>query len=64
MSVKKINEHMADVNKNTGAPIMYIEATYETGDTLPTDNIYQGSWALNLDSKDVVFFNADTNTWG
>lgn len=62
--VKITTERMADVNKTTGAPIMYIEGTYETGDSLPTTDIYQGSWMLNLTDKSVVFFNSDTTSWG
>ena len=63
MSYKPISERVADYDAD-GVPIMHVEATYETGDTLPTDNIAQGSWALNLDDKSVVFFNGDTESWG
>lgn len=62
--VKITNERMADINKTTGAPIMYIEGTYESGDTLPTTDIYQGSWMLNLTDQSVVFFKASNSTWG
>ncbi len=63
MAVIITNERMADVDTN-GNPVMYIEGTYETGDTLPTDHIYQGSWLLNITTKeDVKFFNGDTESW-
>ena len=64
MSVIIKHEHMADIDSN-GKPVMYIQGTYETGDTLPTENIYQGSWLMDITTKDTVkFFNADTQTWG
>lgn len=63
MSFKPTFERVADYDEN-GQPIMYIEATHETGDDLPTDNVAQGSWSLNLDDKTVVFYNGDTETWG
>lgn len=55
------------VTRNMGVddneePVTYVEGTYETGDELPTDHIYQGSWALNLSDKSVVFFNGES--WG
>lgn len=59
MGFKPLNEKMADVDAE-GAPIMYVEGTYETGDDLPTSHIYQGSWAVNLDDKSVVFFNGES----
>lgn len=63
MSYKPMNERVAGYDAE-GVPEMLVEATYETGDTLPTEHIAQGSWALNLDDKSVVFFNGDTKTWG
>lgn len=63
MSYKPMNERVADYDED-GVPYMLVEATYETGDTLPTDHIAQGSWALNLTDKSIVFFNGDTETWG
>ena len=55
---------MADVDKTDGKPIMEVTGTYKSGDTLPTDHIYQGSWMLNLSDKSVVFFDGATSTWG
>lgn len=59
MAFKPLNEKMADISVE-GEPIMYVEGTYETGDELPTQNIYQGSWALNLSDKSVVFFDGES----
>ena len=59
MAFKKLNERTADINAE-GKPVMYVEGTYKTGDTLPTQDIYQGSWALNLSDKSVVFFNGES----
>jgi len=61
MAFKILNEKMADISAD-GKPIMYVNATYDTGDTLPTENIYQGSWALKLSDQSVVFFNGES--WG
>ena len=63
MSFKPMNERVVDYDSN-GVPIMLIEGSHETGDTLPTDHIAQGSWSINLDTKAPVFFNGDTQTWG
>ena len=59
MAFKPLNQKMADISVE-GKPIMYVEGTYETGDELPTENIYQGSWAQNLSDKSVVFFNGES----
>lgn len=59
MAFIPLNEKMADISAE-GQPIMYVNATYETGDELPTENIYQGSWAMNLDDNSVVFFNGES----
>lgn len=63
MSYKPMNERVVGYDAE-GVPEMLVEATHETGDTLPTEHIAQGSWSLNLDNKSVVFFNGDTKTWG
>lgn len=63
MSYKPMNERVVGYDAE-GVPEMLVEATHETGDTLPTEHIAQGSWSLNLDDKSVVFFNGDTKTWG
>ena len=59
MAFKVLNEKMADISAE-GKPVMYVNGTYETGDDLPTENIYQGSWAMNLDDKSVVFFDGES----
>lgn len=45
-----------------GKPVNYVEGTHKTGDTLPTDHIYQGSYSLNLDTEEVSFY--DGTAWG
>ena len=63
MAVVIKHEHLADVD-SSGNPIMYIEGTYEAGDTLPTENIYQGSWMLEITAKDTVkFYDSESGTW-
>lgn len=59
MAYKVLNEKMADISAD-GQPIMYVNATYEDGDELPTENIYQGSWAMKLNDNSVVFFNGES----
>ena len=61
---KILTEEMRDIDPTDGNPIMYVTGTYESGDTLPTDHIYQGSWMMNLTDKSVVFFKASNSTWG
>lgn len=65
MSFVPLTQRIADVDEN-GIPVIYVEGTHETEDegNLPTDHIYQGSWSLNLDTKEAVFFNGDTSSWG
>ena len=63
MAFVPTNQRIAGLDADN-VPIMYVEGTHETGDTLPPDHIAQGSWSLNLDDKSVVFFNGDTETWG
>ena len=46
-----------------GQPVYLVKGTHNTGDTLPTDHVEQGSWSLNLDSKEVVFFDATAKEW-
>lgn len=59
MAYKVLNEKMADISAE-GQPIMYVNATYTSGDELPTENIYQGSWAMNLDDQSVKFFDGES----
>ena len=64
MAVKIHNERMADIDPTDGKAVMYIEGTYENGDTLPTDHIFQGSWLMEITSKDTVkFYDADSKSW-
>lgn len=63
MSVTFQTERLADIDAE-GKPVMYVEGSYEAGDVLPTEGIYQGSWLLNITDKETVkFFNGDTGAW-
>ena len=46
-----------------GNPIEYREGSCLSTDEKPTSNIYQRSWLLELDTKDVKFFDAENQTW-
>lgn len=63
MAFVKTVERVSRNDPTDGNPVYYLEGTHETGDTLPTDHVEQGSWSLNLTSKEVVFFNAGTSAW-
>lgn len=43
--------------------IKYIEGFFETGATLPMDNIATGSNMFNIDTGAVYFFKASTGEW-
>lgn len=43
--------------------IKYIEGFFETGATLPTDNIATGSNLFNIDTGVAYFFKASTGEW-
>ena len=54
---KKVMEKDAEGNY-----VLYVEGTHHTGDELPTENIFQGSWSMNLDTNKVSFFHGQS--WG
>lgn len=61
MAFKETSKRVMEKDAN-GNLIVYVEGTHETGDTLPTENIYKGSWSLNLTTTKVWFFNGQS--WG
>ena len=63
MAFKELHVRSMEVDEN-GKTLNFVVGTHETGDTLPTEGIYQGSYSINLDDKSVVFFNGDTESWG
>ncbi len=43
---------------------VYIEGFCNSSVTKPTANIAGGSWLFETDTKEVKFFDADSQTWG
>ena len=61
MAFKATNKKVVEKDVE-GNYICLLEGTHNTGDELPTENVCQGSWSLNLDTKKVSFFNGQS--WG
>lgn len=61
MAFIKLYERVASYDAE-GKPVMYVEGTHLDGDTLPTENIAQGSLSMDLTNKEMDTF--DGTQWG
>lgn len=63
MSFIPYYKKLSRYDETDNQPIYYLKGTHEYGDDLPTDHVEQGSYSMDLSSKNVLFFNADTQEW-